>query len=89
MMNLSKSRNYLLVFRLKDIKKTVLEPMLNIVHRHTKEYHTDVTVNFVITMSEDNLQKSLNIGLHKIFKLQTILAATTIILLIMELNINL
>ena len=36
-----------------------------------KEYHTDATVKFVVSMSESNLEKAEAEGLHKVFKLQT------------------
>ncbi|KAH9501320.1 DNA topoisomerase 2-beta [Dermatophagoides farinae] len=67
-------------------KETVLEPMLNGTEKSPpfiqdyKEYHTDATVKFVITLSEENLQKALNNGLHKTFKIQTSMSTTTMVL---------
>jgi len=45
-----------------------------------KEYHTDTTVKFVVTMKEDQLEKYSNEGLHKVFKLQTGLNLTSMVL---------
>ncbi|KAI5712179.1 hypothetical protein M8J75_006466 [Diaphorina citri] len=42
-----------------------------------KEYHTDTTVKFVVTMSPDKLHKAEMDGLHKVFKLQTTLAISS------------
>ncbi|KAH9419744.1 DNA topoisomerase 2-beta [Dermatophagoides pteronyssinus] len=67
-------------------KETVLEPMLNGTEKTPpfiqdyKEYHTDATVKFVVTLSEENLQKALNSGLHKTFKIQTSMSTTTMVL---------
>ncbi|KAF7488976.1 DNA topoisomerase 2-beta [Sarcoptes scabiei] len=67
-------------------KETVLEPMLNGTEKvpafitDYKEYHTDSTVKFVITLSEENLNKALSQGLHKTFKIQTSLSTTSMVL---------
>ncbi len=45
-----------------------------------KEYHTEATVRFVVTLPEENLVKSLNTGIHKIFKLQSSLSTTSMVL---------
>jgi DNA gyrase/topoisomerase IV, subunit A. len=44
-----------------------------------KEYHTDTTVKFVVTMSPDKLHKAEMDGLHKVFKLQTTLAISSMV----------
>ena len=36
-----------------------------------KEYHTDVTVRFVLSMTEEKLAEAEAAGLHKKFKLET------------------
>ncbi|XP_023226762.1 DNA topoisomerase 2-alpha-like isoform X2 [Centruroides sculpturatus] len=45
-----------------------------------KEYHTDSTVRFVVTMNEEKLSKSEEQGLHKVFKLQTTLSTSSMVL---------
>ncbi|KAM3184368.1 DNA topoisomerase 2-alpha [Hymenolepis weldensis] len=56
-------------------KEQVLELMLNGSEKvpvsiiDYKEYHTDVTVRFVITMTQDKLREAETVGLHKFFKL--------------------
>ncbi|KAF4531798.1 hypothetical protein B566_EDAN014504, partial [Ephemera danica] len=42
-----------------------------------KEYHTDTTVRFVVTMTPQQLQKFEQEGLHKVFKLQTTITNTS------------
>lgn len=67
-------------------KEQVLEPMLNGNEKTPafisdyKEYHTDTTVKFVVTLSEDNLNKSMHSGLHKMFKIQSSLSTTSMVL---------
>ena len=36
-----------------------------------KEYHTDTTVKFVITLSEQKMKEAEEIGFHKKFKLES------------------
>ena len=36
-----------------------------------KEYHTDTTVKFVVTLTEDKLREAQEIGIHKKFKLES------------------
>ena len=36
-----------------------------------KEYHTDSTVKFVVTLTEDKLREAQEIGIHKKFKLES------------------
>ena len=67
-------------------KESVLEPLLNGTEKNPsfitdyKEYHTDTTVKFIVTLSEDNLQKSLDSGIHKTFKIQSSLSTTSMVL---------
>ncbi|XP_077544092.1 DNA topoisomerase 2-alpha-like [Haemaphysalis longicornis] len=67
-------------------KEAVLETMLHGTEKvppliaDYKEYHTDTTVRFVVTMSEGNLSKALSDGLHKVFKLQTSLTTSSMVL---------
>ncbi|RWS16275.1 DNA topoisomerase 2-beta-like protein [Dinothrombium tinctorium] len=66
-------------------KENVLEPMLNGTEKTPafitdyKEYHTDATVRFVISMSEANLAKAEEQGMHKTFKLQTSMSTTSMV----------
>jgi len=44
-----------------------------------KDYCTDSTVRFVVTMSADNLSKAEQAGLHRTFKLQTTLSISSMV----------
>ncbi|XP_015687762.1 DNA topoisomerase 2-alpha [Protobothrops mucrosquamatus] len=67
-------------------KEQVLEPMLIGTEKTPslitdyKEYHTDTTVKFIITMNEEKLVEAESIGLHKIFKLQSPLSCSNMVL---------
>ncbi|XP_049270629.1 DNA topoisomerase 2-alpha [Rhipicephalus sanguineus] len=67
-------------------KETVLETMLHGTEKvpplitDYKEYHTDTTVRFVVTMAEDKLAKARGEGLHKAFKLQTSITTSSMVL---------
>ncbi|GIY81259.1 DNA topoisomerase 2-beta [Caerostris extrusa] len=67
-------------------KENVLEPMLHGTDKvpafitDYKEYHTDTTVRFVVTMTPDKLQQARNQGLHKVFKLQTSISLSSMVL---------
>lgn len=64
-------------------KETVLEPMLHgsdktpAVITDYKEYNTDDTVHFIVTMNRDKLHEFERDGLHKAFKLQTTMSTTS------------
>ncbi|XP_060111232.1 DNA topoisomerase 2-alpha [Heteronotia binoei] len=67
-------------------KEQVLEPMLGGTEKTPplltdyKEYHTDTTVKFIVKMSEQKLAEAEAAGLHKVFKLQTPLSCTNMVL---------
>lgn len=67
-------------------KESVLETFLNGTEKMPafindyKEYHTDATVKFIVTMNEDNLRKTLDGGLHKTFKIQSTMSTTSMVL---------
>ncbi|KAJ1135680.1 hypothetical protein NDU88_002118 [Pleurodeles waltl] len=67
-------------------KEQVLEPMMNGTDKTPpliqdyREYHTDTTVRFVITMTEQKLAEAEAAGLHKVFKLQTPLTCNSMVL---------
>ncbi|KAL4217342.1 DNA topoisomerase 2-beta [Mactra antiquata] len=69
-----------------DYKEDVIEPMMNSTEKSPqlitdyKEYHTDTTVRFVIKMTAENLAKAEEQGLHKVFKLQTTLTTSSMVL---------
>jgi DNA topoisomerase-2 len=44
-----------------------------------KEYNTDTTVRFVVTMSADKLRVAEAEGLHKFFKLQTTVSLSSMV----------
>ena len=45
-----------------------------------KEYHTDTTVRFLVTLAEDKMLQAENEGLHKVFKLQSTHTLTSMVL---------
>lgn len=45
-----------------------------------REYNTDTKVNFVVTMDAANFEKARSDGMHKVFKLQTTMATTSMVL---------
>lgn len=44
-----------------------------------KEYNTDTTVKFVVTMNPEKLQKAENEGVHKFFKLHSSIGLTSMV----------
>ncbi|KAK4474630.1 hypothetical protein MN116_001765 [Schistosoma mekongi] len=68
-----------------NYKESVLEPMLNGSEKvpacitDYKEYHTDVTVRFVVKMSPEKLREAESTGLHKFFKLQTVMSTSSMV----------
>lgn len=44
-----------------------------------KEYNTDTTVKFVVTMSAEKLRVAESEGLHKFFKLQTTVSLSSMV----------
>ncbi|CAH8866181.1 unnamed protein product [Trichobilharzia szidati] len=68
-----------------NYKESVLEPMLNGTEKvpatitDYKEYHTDVTVRFVVKMSPEKLREAEAGGLHKFFKLQTVMSTSSMV----------
>ncbi|XP_060074256.1 DNA topoisomerase 2-alpha-like isoform X2 [Ylistrum balloti] len=69
-----------------NYKEDVLEPMLYgndkqpVMITDYKEYHTDTTVRFVVKMTPEKLAQAEDTGLHKVFKLQTNLSQTSMVL---------
>uniref|UniRef100_A0A8B9K3Y5 DNA topoisomerase 2 n=1 Tax=Astyanax mexicanus TaxID=7994 RepID=A0A8B9K3Y5_ASTMX len=67
-------------------KENVLEVMLNgsdkvpALITDYREYHTDSTVRFVVKMTEERLIEAEAAGLHKVFKLQSPLTCTSMVL---------
>lgn len=67
-------------------KESVLEPMLESNDKKPalisdfKEYNTDATVRFVIKLPPGRLRELEAEGLHKVFKLQTVLNTTSMVL---------
>ncbi|XP_023932528.1 LOW QUALITY PROTEIN: DNA topoisomerase 2-alpha-like [Lingula anatina] len=68
-----------------NYKESVLEPMLQgtdktpAVISDYKEYHTDVTVKFVVKMTAEKLAQAEQVGLHKFFKLQTSISSNMVL----------
>jgi len=44
-----------------------------------KEYNTDTTIKFVVTMNPEKLQKAENEGIHKFFKLHASIGLTSMV----------
>lgn len=44
-----------------------------------KEYNTDTTIKFVVTMNPEKLQKAENEGVHKFFKLHSSIGLTSMV----------
>ncbi|EJD75192.1 DNA topoisomerase 2 [Loa loa] len=69
-----------------NYKETVLEPMLEGSDKQPpliqdfKEYHTDTTVKFVVKMNAAKLREAEMEGLHKIFKLQSAINISSMVL---------
>ncbi|XP_077509861.1 DNA topoisomerase 2-alpha-like [Amblyomma americanum] len=67
-------------------KESVLETMVHGTEKvpplitDYKEYHTDTTVRFVVSMTEEKLSRMRDEGLHKAFKLQTSLTTSSMVL---------
>lgn len=67
-------------------KENVLEMMLHGSEKTPpfitdyKEYHTDTTVRFVVTMNPEKLQQAEAQGLHKVFKLQATISTSSMVL---------
>lgn len=68
-------------------KESVLEPMLNPPGEKAtpfitdyKDYCTDTTVRFVVSLPKANLEKAERDGLHKTFKLQTTMSTSSMCL---------
>ncbi|CAC5368042.1 TOP2 [Mytilus coruscus] len=45
-----------------------------------KEYHTDTTVKFIVKMTSEKLAQAEETGLHKLFKLQSTISVTSMVL---------
>ena len=45
-----------------------------------KEYHTDTTVRFLVNVIDDKLEKAESDGLHRLFKLQSTMTTTSMVL---------
>lgn len=67
-------------------KETVMEGLLHgsekapALINDYKEYHTDTTVRFVVNVVDDKMDKAEGEGLHRLFKLQTTLTTTSMVL---------
>ncbi|KAK7026445.1 DNA topoisomerase 2-beta, partial [Halocaridina rubra] len=67
-------------------KETVLEALVTGTEKNPpmiteyKEYNTDATIRFTVSMSEEKYRKAMDEGLHKVFKLQTSLATSSMVL---------
>jgi len=71
-----------------NYKESVIEPLLEANDNKGsemsitdfKEYHTDVTVKFIVKMPQEKLRRAQHEGLHKVFKLQTVINTTSMVL---------
>ncbi|KAF7282810.1 hypothetical protein GWI33_001951 [Rhynchophorus ferrugineus] len=66
-----------------NYKENVLEPMLNgsekikAVLQDYKEYNTDTTVKFIVTLQNGQMELMEKEGLHKVFKLQNLFSTSS------------
>ena len=60
--------NSILIAQTGILKNIIL---LVFIYSDYKEYHTDMTVRFVVKMTPEKLAAAEDAGLHKVFKLQT------------------
>ncbi|XP_074640102.1 DNA topoisomerase 2-alpha-like isoform X2 [Tubulanus polymorphus] len=71
---------------IQNYKESVLEPMLQgsekvpVQITDYKEYHTDVTVRFVVKLTPEKLREAEAFGLHKFFKLQSQMSFSSVVL---------
>lgn len=76
-------------------KETVLESMMNAGEKSQsqitdyKEYTTDTTVRFVVSLPENNLSQYEEKGLHKTFKLQSSISINSMVYSSLPLPISL
>uniref|UniRef100_A0A4W3HJG9 DNA topoisomerase 2 n=1 Tax=Callorhinchus milii TaxID=7868 RepID=A0A4W3HJG9_CALMI len=69
-----------------NYKENVLEAMVNGTEKTPalisdyREYHTDTTVRFLVTMTEEKLAEAEAAGLHKVFRLNTPLTCNSMVL---------
>ncbi|KAJ9111708.1 hypothetical protein QFC19_001068 [Naganishia cerealis] len=56
-----------------------IKALRTIAHQDYKEYHTDTTVHFIVTMSEAELKKAEEEGLEKRFKLVTQISTSNMV----------
>ncbi|XP_066940662.1 DNA topoisomerase 2-alpha isoform X2 [Macrobrachium rosenbergii] len=67
-------------------KETVLEALITHTEKNPayiteyREYNTDTTIRFTVTMSPEKYQKALDEGIHKVFKLQGSLGTTSMVM---------
>lgn len=54
--------------------------LISILYSDYKEYHTDTTVRFVVTLSPDKMQEAETVGFHKKFKLESSLNTSNLVL---------
>lgn len=67
-------------------KETVMESLISGTEKvpptitEYKEYNTDITVRFTVSMSDEKYRKALDEGLHKVFKLQSSISTGSMVL---------
>ncbi|XP_064095039.1 DNA topoisomerase 2-alpha-like isoform X2 [Macrobrachium nipponense] len=67
-------------------KETVLEALTTHTEKNPayiteyREYNTDTTIRFTVTMTPEKYQKALDEGIHKVFKLQGSLGTTSMVM---------
>ena len=50
------------------------------------EHNTDSTVRFIVKMTTENLAQAERVGLHKMFKLQTVISTGSMVSLVTNLK---
>lgn len=69
----------LLLRKQKHKKKRIISTLILNFYSDYKEYNTDTTIKFVVSMNPEKLQKAENEGIHKFFKLHSSLGLTSMV----------
>lgn len=58
----------------------MINVLLIFINSDYKEYNTDTTIKFVVTMTPEKRQQAENEGVHKFFKLHSSIGLTSMVL---------
>ena len=73
-------RHFNKIYLFVNVSMVTKPDIAHVIHfRDYKEYHTDTFVKFVVKMTPENMAKSEEAGLHKVFKLQTTITTNSMV----------